>query len=159
MIMRKTYISQRGSAIVEFALVIPLLIFLITAMMDVSRYYFLEQSMSHTVREAARKTITGKGDEGDPDLTRREAIIKTAKSENPGSIPIIANPASNQPSDTFKIIPDDGGASGEAVTISLNYNFKFCTPLLEHLIHDKGHSGIFTINVKTTYKNEQFDDY
>jgi Flp pilus assembly protein TadG len=168
MFMRKTYTSIRGSAIVEFALVIPLLILLITAMMDVARYYFIEQSMSHTVRAAARVAVTGQVDENpdyDPNnpssdefLSRRETIINAARRENPGSLRIVANDSSNQPSDTLQITPADGGDPGDEVTVNLTQNFTFCTPLLEHLIHDKGHSGVFTLSVTTTYKNEVFDE-
>lgn len=157
---------RRGQSTVEFALVLPIFLIMVFALMDLARYFFYEQSLSHTVRATLRASVTGKVDEN-PDynptdttsvefFTRRETIIRTAKRNNVSNV-VLTTSEANAPSDTLKIIPSDGGGPGDDLTISITYDFEFITPLL-NLAFDGAAGKDFDITVSTTYTNEQFDE-
>ena len=69
---------ERGAAAVEFALIVPILLVLIFGMVEFSRLYNVQLSLSNAAREGARTMAV----ENDPTLTRNK-IIASAPSVNP----------------------------------------------------------------------------
>jgi Flp pilus assembly protein TadG len=51
--------NQRGSEVVEFALVFPLLLVLTLAVADVSRAFFIKNMLHQASREGARQLVVG----------------------------------------------------------------------------------------------------
>lgn len=157
----------RGQSLVEFALCFPIFFLMVSGLIDFSRYYFYESSMSHTVRAALRVAVTGKVDENpyydpsDPNsnqyLTRRETIINAARSNNPGRVPIRAGASAPLSQDTLFITPADGGDPGEEVTVSLQFEIAFITPLIQNLANMTAGEK-FKITISQTYLNEEFDN-
>jgi Flp pilus assembly protein TadG len=153
---------------VEFALAIPFILMIFLGLVDLSRYMFYEQSVSHIVRSALRVAVTGKVDENpnyDPDdstsnefLTRRQTIIYAAQENNPINVKIDAGSGSAGADDTLIIFPADGGGAGEDVTLSLEYDFKFLTPFFNLIADAVSPTKDFTIKHSTTYRNENFDE-
>lgn len=64
--------AQRGSAVVEFALVVPLLLFLVLAIAEVAVVARTEIQLIHAAREGARHAATS------PDTRRAAAAARSA---------------------------------------------------------------------------------
>lgn len=160
--------SRQGQSVVEFALVFPIMVIMFLGIVDMGRYVFFEQSISHTVRSALRVAVTGKVDENpdydpdDPDseefFSRRQTIIRAAENNNPAGVLIRAGEFSAGANDTLILTPSNGGGSAEDVTMYLEYDFQFITPLLDMLANSAANEGEFIISHATTYRNEAFDE-
>lgn len=60
MILRKlAFIGRRGSAVVEFALVLPLLACLLFGILGYGQYFLLAHSVQQLANDAARATVAG----------------------------------------------------------------------------------------------------
>jgi hypothetical protein len=57
MIPRCRRLDQKGQALVEFALVLPLLLLLVVGMLEFARAWNLHQTMTDAVREGARRAV------------------------------------------------------------------------------------------------------
>lgn len=66
--------SDRGSVVVEFALVVPLVVLVILAVIQYGYHYWAMQTASATAREAARRLIVGT----DPVCTVAEAQARAS---------------------------------------------------------------------------------
>jgi Flp pilus assembly protein TadG len=53
--MRERLLSERGAAAVEFALVLPILVLLVTGIIEFSRAYSAKEALQYAVREGARE--------------------------------------------------------------------------------------------------------
>ena len=51
--------GERGAAVVEFALVLPVLVALVVGMMQYGWYFYVSQSSSSAARETARRLVVG----------------------------------------------------------------------------------------------------
>lgn len=166
----------RGQALLEFALALPIFLMLVFGIIDLARYYFTEQSVSHTLREAGRYAVTGQlmtnstynagSSNSFPYLARRASIIAAAQANNPAGLSIVANPTNYTASDTFTISSStnfagpyltnaDSGTGGEYVKLQLRIPFYFITPLLNQ-IYSSATGQPFTISGSLIMKDESF---
>lgn len=70
--------KQQGQALVEFALMLPILVFLLMAVMDFSRIMFVYAQMANSAREAARFGSVIGNDPDDPRYFDCDAIEQAA---------------------------------------------------------------------------------
>jgi Flp pilus assembly protein TadG len=68
---------MRGQALVEFALILPLLVLLLVAVFDVGRFIFAYNSVTNAAREGARMAIVNQ----DPARVKQRAIDQAVVSE------------------------------------------------------------------------------
>jgi len=107
---RKRSSDESGAAAVEFALILPVLILMILGMIEFSRAYNVQISLSNAAREGARVMAI----HDDPALARSSAIA-AAPSLNPAltSGEISVSPASC--------------TSGQTVTVTINHSLTLIT--------------------------------
>ena len=55
--MTRVRFGRRGQALVEFALVLPLVLLLVVGMLEFARAWNLHQTMTDAVREGARRAV------------------------------------------------------------------------------------------------------
>lgn len=137
--MRKHQPSQRGQALVEFALVAPILVILIFGFVDVARLYNAWVTIQGAAREGARYGVTGRSDcPADPD--NRLVCIKYWTSQQAKSLtnsstelqvtvrswdyPSYADPANEG-------VPGD---QCDALEVQVEYDFQPSTPLADTLL-------------------------
>ena len=168
---------EAGQAIVEFALAIPIFLLMVFGMIDMARYYFTEQSVSHTLRAAGRYAVTGQLKENGeydsnssssfPYKDRRASIVAAAQENNPAGLDIDATPSGYETNDTFIIMSStnvDGpwdtastsGTGGEFIKLQLQAEFYFVTPFLNQIYSSFSSSQAFIINGSLIMKNEDF---
>jgi Flp pilus assembly protein TadG len=94
---------ERGAAVVEFALVLPLLLGLILATVDFGRYWVTRTELTSAAQEGARAVATGSGDA----LT---TVRNAVSSVSPTSV-AVTGPGSC--------------TAGQLVTVTATYSFQF----------------------------------
>ena len=137
--------NSSGQGLVEFALVIPFVLFLFFGVFEFGRFYFARMTMQHAVAEATRFAVTGNvlsDTLGDP-MTRANSIVQVI-SRNARSLDVDV--------DRIVIDPSDGGGPGDVVRVSASFTFQFVVPGYNKLTPD----GELEFRVSTAMKNEPF---
>lgn len=104
--------SDIGQSLVEFTLILPLLLVLLFAIVDFGRAFYTWNSLSNAAREGARVAAV-QGNNAQVD-----AAVTSAMGGLPTSSPTLQRTYNNV-----------GGQKGQTVTITLNYQFTYVTPI------------------------------
>lgn len=146
---------QRGASVVEFAIVAPLLFFLLFGMIDLCVLFWVNLTMQHAVREGARYAVTGRSDL-DPDSRNQQrylAVIAKIKDSSMGLFdrvePRINGVGYGDPS---KYSAGMFGAAGEIVVIRIDCAWPLLTPLVQPFFQD----GKYRFTVAAAMRNEEF---
>lgn len=141
---------MRGQTMAEFALVAPLYLLLIFAVMDFGRMFLVQMNIQQAVQEAARFASTGNhlNDAKNPgqSLSRVDSIIQKAQQVSGGA------DLTNILITSAKGGVGSAGGPGDTVTVSLTSNLKLMTPMMAHFFP----SGAYTFTSSATFKNEPF---
>jgi hypothetical protein len=138
---------ERGSVLVEAAILIPLLFVALFGIVEFGRLFFMKVTIENATREAGRFAVTGNrmADPSNPakNLPRPEAIKQYLVDQVPG----IAIDKSR-----ITIVPADGGDAGDIIKITVEYDFEFATtvPIADVFLTDNR----YTIRYTTVMKNE-----
>jgi Flp pilus assembly protein TadG len=143
--------SRRGVSTVEFAICLPVFLLMVCGFIDFCRYYFLVQSLSHAAREGLRAgVIFNPLDPANVGVERATVIRNTINNDA-----IIPGGLAPTPTSTtgarLTINPANGGAALERVTITLEADFRFITPLVSVF---SPANGKFPVRVTSTFRNE-----
>jgi len=155
--------TGRGATLVEFALVFPLLMVLIFAVMDFGMYFFVQHSLQFATREGVRLALVGRtiNDAGGNPMTREASIIQTIRDKaavavKPADVSVSIYPVDNSFTDpTGWQTAQNAGLPGSYMRIRTRYNYQFITPfaLVGYIVPSK----IRVIEVQATYRNELFN--
>jgi hypothetical protein len=148
--------SEKGQALVEAALVLPLLLLLLFTIMDFSYLFFVYQSMENGVSQATRYGITGQ-QKPDPENAGYNLSIpdsmKLIMRENNSFIVL------NDSDFKFEYLDLEGaawypgiGGPGKIYRMTVNYKYEFITPLLGRLFTGGG----INLRVSSTMKSEGY---
>lgn len=152
--------NARGVAVMEFALVLPLLFILIFSVIDFGLYFFIEHTIQFATREGVRLALVGRtlnDAQGNP-MTREASIIKTIQDKARVAIDPVNLQISMFPVDPNYANPvgwentQDAGGSGTYMRVIARYPYHFVTPLLGALVP----GGKLVIQAQSTYRNELF---
>jgi Flp pilus assembly protein TadG len=154
--------SRKGVTAVEMALVLPIFVLLLFAIIDFGRFFFVQHTLQYATREGTRLalvggTITGAG--GVP-LDRTNSILTTIRNRaavaiNPGSLAISIfplDPAAGYIDPTVTVGVTNPGGPGQYMRVRTNYVYTFFTPLIGRFFP----LGQRTIVAEATYRNEMF---
>lgn len=122
--------KERGTAVVEFAVVLPLLVVFLFAIIEFSILFFDKAMLTNASREGARVGIVFVGDRGDSAvLNAVEKDIKTTIEDYCASSLISFSDSSKLSiKTTWSDGPDSNTAtydSGDILTVEVTYNFNF----------------------------------
>lgn len=112
--------SEKGQAMVEFALVFMLLALIFCGIIDFGRTYNAYLALDHAGREAARAASIG-----ETDVNINIVAKNAARHLDPNDLTITINP-----------VEADGRNRGEYATVTLSYDIVFITPLVGKLFDD-----------------------
>lgn len=115
--MMKFRREQRGQALVEMALVIPLFFMLLFGVIEMGRIGYAYISVSNAARVGTRLATTG-----GTDLEIRNAVLDAAPTLNPSEITIQISP--NQVS----------RQSGQGVSVQVTYPVELIIPVISNVI-------------------------
>lgn len=120
--------GERGAAAVEFALILPVLVLLVLGLVEFSRVYNVQISLSNAAREGARNMAI----HNNPGQARTAAIL--------------AAPSVNPTVTAGQIAVSPGTCTaGGPVTVTINYNVALMTGFFGATIPLTG-TGVFRCN-------------
>lgn len=111
--------SEKGQAIVEFTLVIPILMVMLLGIVDIGRITFAYASLHFSAQETVR--VAGLGGTEEEILTRADESFMADDSVAPA---VQTTPLSER-------------RAGEYITITLTYSFDPLTPFVSSLFSDQ----------------------
>jgi Flp pilus assembly protein TadG len=147
------FLSRRGEGLAEFALVLPMFLLLMFALIDLGRYYWIRETVENAVRQAGRYAVTGQSISGDSRVASIQQIAENAMnglySLNTTTITVSSNPV-GQPGNASSGF---AGYGGENVTIKIQTALGFFTPGIARYF---GPTGSNTLVESVTFRNESF---
>ena len=153
-VRRGSFRRRAGQAAVEVALVLPLFVLLVFAVMDLGRLYLAQMTVQHAMREAGRFAVTGNHlpDPNKPgqSLSRVDSITQVAERAAVGIDVSDVHISSLKGGEKG---PTRAGGPGDIVTISVTVNLKLITPLIGKFFSA---DGVYTFTASTSFKNEPF---
>jgi Flp pilus assembly protein TadG len=163
---RRTLRSGKGATLVEFAMVFPLLMVLIFAVMDFGMYFFVQHSIQYATREGVRLALVGRtvADPGNPStqLSREASIAQIIKSKasvavRPAGVSVFIYPVDATFADPsgWQTATPDAGLAGSYMRVKTRYTYQLVTPLA--LVGFIVPSKLRVIEVQATYRNELFN--
>jgi Flp pilus assembly protein TadG len=145
---------QSGQAVVELALVLPILAFLIFAIIDSSMLFYAYHSMEQGISEATRYGLTGQRSE-DPNnpgnyLSRQDSMKLIMRKYTPNIVLSDSNFAFEHLNGS--VWASGTGAADEISRMIVSYNWRPITPLVSRFLT----GGQIPLRVSSTVKNESF---
>jgi len=142
--IRQRLTGSEGQAIVEFALVMPLLLLLIIGVVEFGRAWNIKQVITDAAREGARIAVIY-----EPTMTFDSVYNTTARAMARGGV---APPPANGATITITGW-NDGGGQPATVAIAVPYNFVFFGPMY-NLFFNQSKTHTMTLNTSFTMRNE-----
>jgi Flp pilus assembly protein TadG len=121
--------GERGAALVEFALVLPVLLVILLGILDFGLYYYNDLQLTHAARDAARYLSVGKVAEANDAIDKASLVSTTITSRSV-----------------------DAGSTGNEATVTLTATYSFLTPL-PNLVPGIG-GGSIGIDASATMRRE-----
>lgn len=132
--------SRSGQALVEFALVVPLLLVLVVGIVEFGRAWNAYQVLTDAAREAARMAVIDNAAVTADSVT---AVVKDA----------LASAAMDPTSPTTTVtLTGFGGDRGDPTTVLVSYRYAFT--FLSPLIGWTGTEPVVTLKTSFTMRNE-----
>lgn len=146
--------KQSGSTVVEFAIIAPVFLLLLIAVIELSMMYFASLTMQHAVRESTRYAITGQNnlDPNTSNQQRYQAVLRQLRDSSMGMYEQV-NPVISVNGST-SVNAGMFGAPGDIIVISVDCTWQFVTPMVATFFKD----GKAHFIVATTMRNESYND-
>lgn len=154
-VLHRLFRQEEGAALIEFALIAPVFIFFIFAVLQLSIVLVIDNALETSIREAARYGITGQGSSArDNQIRSRIQTIAQDYSGgliNPNGLIITINSYSNFPAlDNNTSASSSSGSGNQAVKYQVQYTWDTVMPIL-------GTSHLVTLKAETPVMNEDFE--
>ena len=146
---------QSGATLVEMAIIAPVFLLVLVAIIELSMMFFASLTMQYAVREGARFAITGRSSESATGTQQRYATIIAKIRENSVGMydrmsPQISVNGTKYSTSTYS--SRMFGAPGDVVVIQVDCTWPVTTPLLSSFFSN----GAYRFSVATTMRNEIF---
>ena len=152
--------NQRGAALVEFALALPLLFALLLAIVDFGLYFFIEHTVQFATREGVRLALVGgrlTDTAGNP-MSREASIVQRVRDKATVAVDATRLEISIFPLNADYTEPanwsgmQNAGTPGGYMRVRARYSYTFITPMLAALVP----GGHLYAQGEATYRNEFF---
>ena len=151
---RRIRTGERGNAIIETALVLPLLLLLTFSIVDFASLFYAYLAIENGVSQATRLAVTGAAvaDPANPSqsLSRQDAIMYTFRQATPTlTLPDSAFTFAHMPPGGSSWVSGVGGP-GDVEKVTVDYTWDFMTPLIRPFFTN----GQLHLLVSSSMKNE-----
>jgi hypothetical protein len=118
----RAFRCSRGSALIEMALVTPMLLVMFASIFEFGRMFHTRLTARHAIIEATRFAVTGNQltDSESGDLMDRASSIRRIVTERAYALPVTP--------ESIDIFPADGGGPEDVVRITLTYAYDYSLP-------------------------------
>lgn len=134
----KLFGSEKGSSLIEFALILPIFVALSLAVIEGGNMFRSWLTLNKSAQMAARFAATGQGDEEGTRLALIVAEARKLETSLPGSSPIMqVDVCSRSGLDvTAPCVSGQAGGPCEMVEVNVSYAYSPATPLLGSLMSE-----------------------
>lgn len=138
--------SERGTAILETALTLPLLLLVTVGIFEFGRAYQTSQVLTNAAREGARVAVLPNAAAGDAEA-RVRAYMAAGQLPNASSATVTVNPAA---------VVSIGTATATASVVTVNYPFQFVVlqPVVRLLVSGSTLGAPITLTSTAQMRNE-----
>jgi Flp pilus assembly protein TadG len=134
--------SQRGVAVLEIAITVPLILLIAVGIFEFGRAYQTWQVLSNAAREGAKVAVAAGSTDADVELAVRK-YMRAGQLPNAATAPVVLN----------RRVPV-GSATGSQVTISYPFDFIVLNPAA-HLVTPESTTGApLTMSAVAIMRNE-----
>ena len=154
--------ENKGTTVVEFAMVLPMCLLLLFAVIEFGHYFFVQHTLQYATREGTRLGLVGatlNDPSGNP-MTRQASIIQTIKDHaalavDPGALQVSIFPVDpgtgySDPANWQNMT--NPGTGGQYMRVRVQYTLTFLTPLIGQFFP----SSQQVITAQALYWNEMF---
>jgi hypothetical protein len=131
--------KERGQSLVEVALTLPILLLILSGLLDIGRVYYIYIALEEAAQEAATFLAQNPWCQGPTDIPPADAVLDNCS--NPNNAEFRIYNASNQEIEPAQVdsiaytFPEDLGGNpiigiGSTVTVTIRYDFPLVTPLI-----------------------------
>jgi Flp pilus assembly protein TadG len=115
----KRLVSKKGQSLVEFAVILPILLFLVMAIIEFGMMLNASLAINNAAREGARAGIVGSCN------TEIQALIMSI------------SPSLDSENLFITITPSDGSRrSGDTLTVKIVYNYHLTVPIISNIFNN-----------------------
>lgn len=123
--------NQKGQALVEFALILPILLLVVMAILQFGMMLNSYLTIENASREGARAGIVGSSD-----AEIQQLIISTSPNLDPTNL-------------TVSITPAEGlRKSGDTIIVDISYNYEFVVPIISSIVKNVVLNGQTSMRVE-----------
>jgi len=144
--MPRRFRSERGAAIIETALTLPLLLLVAVGIFEFGRAYETWQIMTNAAREGARVAVLPTPIPGAVDARVRE-YLQLGGLTSDSSVGVAITPANVS-------LGAAGTASGSKVTVTYPFTFMVLQPVARLVVSGSTLGGPITLTAAATMRNE-----
>lgn len=146
---------QSGATLVEMAIIAPVFLLVLVAIIELSMMFFATLTMQYAVREGGRFAITGRCSEtGAANQQRFNTVIARIRDNSMGmydrTSPVISVNGTQYSTKTYSNAMF--GAAGDILVIQLDSSWPVSTPVLSSFFTN----GVYRFTVAATMRNEIF---
>lgn len=132
--------GRRGQALVELAIILPLMLLLLAGAIDLGRAFYLYIGMQNAAREGAAH---GMANPAVPPASIDEAAITSAARAELGGDPDLDVDVECAPDPDCVAIDDE---DGNLLTVTVSHDFNFVMPLIPDLTLRTSSSAVFMLS-------------
>lgn len=146
---------QSGATLVEMAIIAPVFLLVLVAIIELNMMFFATLTMQYAVREAGRFAITGRSSEtGAANQQRYDTVIAKIRDNSMGMYERTACGISVNGTQYSTTTYSNGmfGAPGDILVIQLDCSWPVSTPMLSSFFT----KGAYRFTVAATVRNEIF---
>ena len=143
----KRYRNEKGNALIESAIVMPIILLVCVGIFEFGRAYQTWQILTNAAREGARLAVLPKPVAGAVDA-RVRSYLTSGQLANAAGATIVVNPAA--------AISIGGGATASASLVTVNYPFQFIVlqPVARLLVSGSTLGAPITMTASAEMRNE-----
>ncbi|MGA2192022.1 MAG: TadE family protein [Nitrospirota bacterium] len=151
---KKLLRQKDGQTLVELALVLPLVLLLMFALIDLGMLFYVNLTLQNAVRQGARYNITGQAETGKSlqqvIMDNSNGLVGPPNKNGYAITTELVTPGNN----TFSNLTGSnfGGKAGQIILVKLNYTWPLMTPLIKPFFPN----GQYNFTVSATMRNELF---
>ena len=143
---RRTFRSERGAAMIEAAMTLPLLLFICIGIIEFGRLYQTWQVMTNAAREGARIAVLPTPVTGGPEARVRQ-YLQSGSLKSDSSVGVAVTPVTVD-------IGSAGTASGSKVTVTYPFTFIVLQPIAQLVVSGSTVGAPITLTSSATMRNE-----
>jgi len=128
--------GEKGTSVLEFALVLPVLLAMIFGLLELGNIYFANATVHKAAMAAARLAVTGDGDDDGTRIAKIEAEARRVADVLPGEVTVTVSSWASytDASGGAAGTTGDAGSPCELIQVQVEYPYEGITPIVGEMV-------------------------